>query len=82
MTFLGPHAAPTLCRRRSRPRAGKRLVIGNLVLESDPGNPALHLMDEAQLGLRAALKPEWRGGVSCRVVEAAPSAFGDRVELA
>jgi hypothetical protein len=39
-------------------------------------------MDEAQLGLRAALKPEWRGGVSCRVVEGATIRVGDRVELA
>jgi len=63
------------------PRAGKRLVIGNLVLEVTQETQPCHLMDEAQLGLRAALKPEWRGGVSCRVVEGGTIRVGDRVEL-
>lgn len=64
------------------PRAGKRLVMGNLVLEVTQETQPCHLMDEAQLGLRTALKPEWRGGVCCRVVQGGIIRVGDRVELA
>jgi len=64
------------------PREGKRLVIGNLVLEVTQETQPCHLMDEARLGLRAALKPDWRGGVSCRVVLGGTIRVGDRVELA
>lgn len=64
------------------PCEGKRLVIGNLVLEVTQETQPCHLMDEAQLGLRAALKPDWRGGVCCRVVEGSTIRVGDRVEIA
>ncbi len=64
------------------PREGKRLVIGNLVLEVTQETQPCHLMDEAQLGLRAALKPHWRGGVCCRVIERGTIRVGDHVEIA
>jgi MOSC domain-containing protein YiiM len=64
------------------PRAGAKLVIGDLVLEVTQETQPCHLMDEAHFGLRAALKPDWRGGVCCRVVEGGTIRIGDRVDAA
>jgi MOSC domain-containing protein YiiM len=64
------------------PRAGAKLVIGDLVLEVTQETQPCHLMDEAHFGLRAALKPDWRGGVCCRVVEGGAIRIGDRVDPA
>lgn len=38
-------------------------------------------MDEQCPGLTKALTPEWRGGVSCTVLEGGPVALGDSVTL-
>lgn len=38
-------------------------------------------MDEQYPGLTNALKPEWRGGVSCTVLEGGPVSIGDPVSL-
>lgn len=38
-------------------------------------------MDEQHLGLREALKPDWRGGVSCTVLEGGFVSIGDDVTL-
>ena len=64
------------------PREGVRLLIGDLVLEVTQETQPCHLMDEAHFGLRAALKPDWRGGVSCRVVQGGTIKVGDRVDTA
>ena len=37
-------------------------------------------MDEARAGLRA-LHPEWRGGVTCKVLEGGRVAIGDNVTV-
>jgi len=63
------------------PREGSRLVIGELILEVTQETQPCRLMDEACLGLRAALKPDWRGGVCCRVVSDGPIRIGDGVEV-
>jgi MOSC domain-containing protein YiiM len=59
--------------------AGGRLRIGSVVLaitgETDPCSN----MDRAYQGLRAALTPNWRGGLTARVVEGGPIAIGDAV---
>ena len=36
-------------------------------------------MDEAREGLMRALYPEWRGGVTCRVLEGGCVSLGDHV---
>ena len=38
-------------------------------------------MDEAQAGLREALYPEWRGGVTCKVLEGGRVSVGDDVAI-
>ncbi|MCE9679667.1 MOSC domain-containing protein [Shewanella sp. AS1] len=60
---------------------GKILKIGELELlitgETDP----CHKMEAAHAGLEAALKPDWRGGVTCRVLTDAHINISDRVYL-
>jgi MOSC domain-containing protein YiiM len=64
-----------------RPRAaGGRLRIGETELEITMETQPCHLMDRAREGLRLALKPDWRGGVCCRVIAGGDIRLGDRVE--
>jgi MOSC domain-containing protein YiiM len=64
-----------------RPRAaGGRLRIGVTELEITMETQPCHLMDRAQDGLRLALRPDWRGGVCCRVIRGGDIRLGDRVE--
>lgn len=67
--------------RFDRSQVGKTLKIGNLELlitrETDP----CRRMEQSHPGLLAALQPDWRGGVCCRVVTAGPIAVGDVVNL-
>jgi MOSC domain-containing protein YiiM len=63
------------------PREGQRLVIGLLVLEVTQETQPCQVMEAAHRGLRAALTPEWRGGVCCRVVQGGTIRVGDRVEI-
>ncbi len=48
--------------------AGARLRIGDVVLEVKQETDPCSRMEEARPGLRAALEPDWRGGVRCDVV--------------
>lgn len=64
------------------PRAkGGVLRIGPVVLEITGQTNPCHRMEEAHRGLLSALHPEWRGGVTCRVVEGGNIAIGDAVEI-
>jgi len=63
------------------PGMGRRLVIGAAVLEVTQETQPCQVMEAAHRGLRAALTPEWRGGVCCRVVQGGAIRIGDRVEL-
>ena len=62
---------------------GRQLHVGALVLEVCAETEPCRVMDAIHPGLRAALTPDWRGGVSCRVVTpaeirvGAPVRFGD-----
>ena len=62
-------------------QAGGILEIGSarleVMLETDPCSR----MDEQLDGLRAALMPDWRGGVCCRVIAGGDIAVGDEVRL-
>ena len=63
------------------PRAkGARLAIGDGVeLEVTGQTVPCGRMDEAYPGLLKALYPEWRGGVTCRVLSGGAIATGDPV---
>ena len=63
------------------PRQGRRLVIGDAVLEVTQETQPCQVMEAAHRGLREALTPEWRGGVCCRVVQGGTIRIGDRVDV-
>lgn len=56
---------------------GKIVQIGELVLricvEIDP----CHKMDQQHQGLQDALRPDWRGGVGCKVIQPGQIKIGD-----
>jgi MOSC domain-containing protein YiiM len=60
---------------------GQKLRIGGALLQVTAETGPCAQMDAAHRGLRRALEPEWRGGVSCRVLEAAPIRSGDPVRF-
>lgn len=61
--------------------AGTRLEIGDVVLEVTGETKPCTMMDQAHDGLRLALTPEWRGGVTCRVVQGGTMRVGDVVRV-
>jgi MOSC domain-containing protein YiiM len=64
------------------PRArGARLGIGGVVLEVTDQTSPCGRMDEAYPGLLKALHPEWRGGVTCAVLEGGAIELGDEVRI-
>lgn len=66
-----------------RPRkTGERINVGDVVLEVMLETDPCQLMERAQVGLYQALKPDWRGGVCCRVVQGGEVALGDAVSVA
>lgn len=64
------------------PRAvGGILHIGSVRLEVTAQTYPCARMEEAQAGLLAALAKDWRGGVTCRVLDGGPVILGDAVEV-
>jgi MOSC domain-containing protein YiiM len=60
---------------------GGVVQIGPVILEvTYPTTPCAR-MDEARAGLKKALYPDWRGGITCRVSEGGRIALGDAVEV-
>lgn len=47
---------------------GTRIVLGEAVLEITGETDPCERMEEAHPGLFQALAPQWRGGVTCRVI--------------
>ena len=60
---------------------GDVLVIGDVRLEVHVEIAPCQRMDEQVPGLRAALGPDWRGGVGCRVVAGGEVRVGDPVMI-
>lgn len=61
--------------------AGGVLRINDVVLEVTSQTVPCKRMDDALNGLRKALHPDWRGGVTCRVLEGGRVTLDDRVEV-
>lgn len=57
--------------------AGRRLRVGPVVLEVTRECDPCNRMEEQHSGLRAALAPDWRGGVVCTVIGGGEVALGD-----
>lgn len=60
---------------------GKHLQIGDLRLEITGETDPCKKMEIAHIGLEAALTPDWRGGVTCRVLNDAMIHLGDEITL-
>ena len=60
---------------------GKLLKIGGLELEITGETDPCKKMEIAQAGLEKALTPDWRGGVTCRVLNDAQISQGDVVTI-
>ena len=57
------------------------LRIGEVLLEVTSQTVPCRRMDDALPGLRKALHPDWRGGITCRVLEGGQVTLGDPVEV-
>ena len=64
-----------------RDTVGALISLGDVLLEIAGENPPCRVMDIQQAGLRNALKPDWRAGVSCRVLAGGKIKLGDTVQL-
>jgi MOSC domain-containing protein YiiM len=60
---------------------GHIIVIGDVRLKTTIEIVPCSRMDEQEDGLTDALKPDWRGGVGCEVLEGGMIAVGDPVEI-
>jgi MOSC domain-containing protein YiiM len=60
---------------------GARIKVGTVLLEVGEETEPCSRMDAQSQGLRAALQPNWRGGVSCEVLTPGDIALGDPVEI-
>jgi MOSC domain-containing protein YiiM len=59
--------------------AGGRLRVGDVVLTITGETEPCSNMDRQRPGLTAALNPDWRGGVTARVIEGGRVRIGDAV---
>ena len=60
---------------------GKILTIGDLEIEITGETKPCAYMDELHEGLRAAMKPHWRGGATGKVLNSCTISIGDSVIL-
>jgi MOSC domain-containing protein YiiM len=61
--------------------AGARLRVGTALLEVTIETAPCERMEALADGLRAALTPDWRGGVCTKVVEEGAIAVGDAIRI-
>jgi MOSC domain-containing protein YiiM len=66
---------------RSPTQEGSLIKIKDVALEVCVETEPCALMDKQQLGLQNKLKPNWRGGVCCRVISSGIITIGDEVFL-
>lgn len=59
---------------------GKQLKIGNVIIEITGETDPCYRMDEQVQGLKEALEPNWRGGVTGKVVVEGHVKIGDEVQ--
>ncbi len=62
-------------------RAGPIIEIGDVRLKVTMEVDPCSRMDEQYQGLREILKPDWRGGVGCKVLTGGSIAVGDAVTI-
>jgi MOSC domain-containing protein YiiM len=62
-------------------RAGDVMAIGDVRLEITIEVEPCERMEEAAPGLQAAMRPDWRGGVGCRVLQGGDIALGDAIRI-
>ena len=60
---------------------GRRLRVGDAVLEITAETEPCDLMDRCHAGLQSALTPDWRGGASARVITPGRVSIGDPVHF-
>ena len=60
---------------------GRRLKVGEAILEVCTEIDPCSRMDEAAQGLMEALVPDWRGGAGCRVIAGGAVRVGDAVTV-
>ena len=60
---------------------GGKIQIGEVTLEVKQETDPCHLMEQAHVGLKSALTPEWRGGVCCKVLSGGRISVGDAVSI-
>ena len=60
---------------------GSRMRVGQVLLEITGQTSPCDVMERAFPGLRKALSPEWRGGVTCKVVAGGEVRAGDEVSV-
>ena len=61
--------------------AGRVIAIGDVRLETTVEIDPCSRMDEQVPGLTAALRPDWRGGIGCRVIEGGTVRVGDAITV-
>lgn len=87
--LAGPVPLPWTVRRANLlveglrlPRArGAIIAIGPVRLEVTAQTYPCRRMEAAHRGLLKALAPDWRGGVTCRVLEGGPVRLGDLIQV-
>ena len=62
-------------------RTGGKIRIGSVTLEIMLETDPCFLMEKAHAGLKAALTPQWRGGVCCKVISGGGISIGDAVSI-
>lgn len=87
--LAGPVRLPWTARRANLlvegielPRAAGAIIkLGLVRLEVTAQTYPCRRMEEVHRGLLRALAPDWRGGVTCRVVESGGIKLGDLIEV-
>ncbi|WP_417811550.1 MOSC domain-containing protein [Thalassospira alkalitolerans] len=60
---------------------GTQIRIGNLIVEITGETDPCRRMEEAAAGLEKALRPDWRGGATCRTIQPGTIRINDPVIL-